>query len=124
VLAWRAVDAAEALAELKELSPQLRAIVLVRRDGTIEASTEEAGRAASIGAAAARLVERAEALGRDLGRDDVAQLQAATAEGSVFAVVDERRVAVAITDADPTVGLVFYDLKTLLRRLGTADVGA
>ena len=30
-------------------------------------------------------------------------------------------MAVATTGADPTVGLVFYDLKTLLRQLAAAD---
>ena len=48
---------------------------------------------------------------------DVAQLEAATADGSVFVVrdgePDDRR-----DDApEPTVGLVFYDLKTCLRSI-------
>jgi hypothetical protein len=46
-------------------------------------------------------------------------VQAATPEGSVFVVVDDARMAIATTGGDPTVGLVFYDLKTLLRQ--TAD---
>jgi hypothetical protein len=33
-------------------------------------------------------------------------------------------MAVATTGADPTVGLVFYDLKTLLRQLAAADPAA
>jgi hypothetical protein len=40
----------------------------------------------------------------------------------VFVVLDGDRMAVATTGADPTVGLVFYDLKTLLRQIG--DDGA
>jgi len=36
-------------------------------------------------------------------------------------VLDGERMAVATTGADPTVGLVFYDLKTLLRQLGDGD---
>ena len=35
----------------------------------------------------------------------------------MFVVLDGERMAVATTGADPTVGLVFYDLKTLLRQL-------
>jgi hypothetical protein len=35
----------------------------------------------------------------------------------VFVVVDGPRMAVATTGTDPTVGLVFYDLKTLLRQI-------
>ena len=47
--------------------------------------------------------------------------RAATPEGSVFLVVDDHRTAVATTGADPTVGLVFYDLKTLLRQIAEGD---
>ena len=79
---------------------------------------------------AVKIVESARALAdgadqvrRDLGRDALAQLQAATPDGSVFVVVDEQRMAVATTGADPTVGLVFYDLKTLLRQLAQDDGG-
>jgi hypothetical protein len=35
----------------------------------------------------------------------------------VFVVLDSGRLAVATTGPDPTVGLVFYDLKTLLRQV-------
>ncbi len=117
------MDAAAALAELKELSPQLDAIVLLDRGGQVEAATVAEGAAAAVGRAAAALVRCAEAVARDLGRDQVAQLQAATPEGSVFAVLDEQRLAVATTDSDPTVGLVFYDLKTLLRKLAPSPAG-
>jgi hypothetical protein len=44
--------------------------------------------------------------------------EAASAEGSVFVVRDEVRLAAAVTGADPTSGLVFYDLKTCLRLVG------
>jgi len=51
------------------------------------------------------------------GGDGVTQLEASTADGSVFVVRgDERRIA-ATTGPAPTVGLVFYDLKTCLRML-------
>ena len=43
------------------------------------------------------------------------QLQAALSDGCVFVVRDEDRVVAAVTAPDPTVGLVFYDLKTCLR---------
>jgi hypothetical protein len=42
----------------------------------------------------------------------------------VFVVLDGDRMAVATTGADPTVGLVFYDLKTLLRQLGDGEGAA
>ena len=59
---------------------------------------------------AKRLVEAAEEL-----RPGVAQLEAATPLGSVFVVRDGARLIAATTTPDPTVGLVFYDLKTCLR---------
>ena len=56
----------------------------------------------------------------------VSQLEAATAEGSVFVVRDGGRTIVATTRPEPTVGLVFYDLKTALRSIdpvGAEDDG-
>jgi predicted regulator of Ras-like GTPase activity (Roadblock/LC7/MglB family) len=66
---------------------------------------------------AADIVTQAEQVRADMGREALAQLQAATPDGSVFAVLDGDRMAVATTGPDPTVGLVFYDLKTLLRQI-------
>src|SRR4029079_9431083 len=40
-----------------------------------------------------------------------------TAHGSVFVVRDPRHVLLATTAPDPTVGLVFYDLKSALHAL-------
>ena len=42
------------------------------------------------------------------------QLEASTAEGSVFVVRDGARRIAATTGPAPTVGLVFYDLKSCL----------
>jgi len=36
-------------------------------------------------------------------------------DGSVFVVIEGDRAVAAVTRAEPTVGLVFYDLKTCLR---------
>ena len=46
------------------------------------------------------------------------QVQVAFLEGSVFVVRDGERIVVAVTGREPTVGLVFYDLKTCLRLAG------
>ena len=113
------VDAAEAIAELRELSTQIEAVVLASRKGELLASSLDSQTAATVAGSAGSLVEGADAVRRDLGREALAQVQASTAEGSVFVVVDDARMAIAVTGADPTVGLVFYDLKTLLRQ--TAD---
>jgi predicted regulator of Ras-like GTPase activity (Roadblock/LC7/MglB family) len=115
------MDAAAALAELKGLSTQIQVVMVAGRDGSVTAATVADDRAAHLGELARDLVAGADAVRGDLGRDGLAQLQAATPEGSVFVVVDGDRLAVATTGADPTVGLVFYDLKTLLRQLAAAQ---
>jgi predicted regulator of Ras-like GTPase activity (Roadblock/LC7/MglB family) len=107
------VDAAAALAELTDISPQIRRVVVVDAQGAVVGSNapdEAAGRLAERGvnlAAEADLVSGAH----------VSQLEAATAEGSVFVVRDGGRTIVATTRPEPTVGLVFYDLKTALRSI-------
>jgi predicted regulator of Ras-like GTPase activity (Roadblock/LC7/MglB family) len=103
-----AVDAAQALADLVEISSQIESAVLAGADGTVLASTLADD-------------ERAGAIARD-GLEllsgvpgEPTQVHASLAEGSVFAVRDEERVVVAVTGRDPTAGLVLYDLKTCLR---------
>jgi predicted regulator of Ras-like GTPase activity (Roadblock/LC7/MglB family) len=118
------VDAAAAIDELKGLSTQIEAIVVAGRDGAVTASTAEEPRAERLGALARDLVAGADTVRGDLGREALAQLQAATPDGSVFVVLDDERMAVATTGADPTVGLVFYDLKTLLRQIDAPDAAA
>lgn len=108
------MDAAQALADLTEISSQIETAVLFDGAGAVLGSTledEEAARA--LARAAATLLERAGEFRS--GSDGVTQLEASTAEGSVFVVRgDERRIA-ATTGPAPTVGLVFYDLKSCLR---------
>jgi len=116
---WQAVslppvDVVQALADLTEISSQIEAAVLFGADGTVEGSTlGDDGRATALAQAAARLLEQADALRGD--EAGVTQIEAATGEGCVFVVRDgERRIA-ATTIPNPTVGLVFYDLKSCLR---------
>jgi hypothetical protein len=52
------------------------------------------------------------------GERSVTQLEASTQEGSVFVVRDGDRLIAATTGPSPTVGLVFYDLKSCLRGAG------
>jgi hypothetical protein len=103
--------AAQASADLTEISPQVRDVVVIRPDGGAAGSnlTDDAA-VARLADGARRLVEAAEAL-----RPGVAQLEAATPEGSVFVVRDGDRTIAATTSPEPTVGLVFYDLKSCLR---------
>jgi predicted regulator of Ras-like GTPase activity (Roadblock/LC7/MglB family) len=108
-----AMDATQAIADLTEISPQVRDVVVIGSDGAPAGSnlTDEAG-ATRLADGAKRLVEAAEAL-----RPGVAQLEAATLAGSVFVVRDGDRLIAATTTPEPTVGLVFYDLKTCLRSI-------
>ncbi len=114
------MDAAQALADLTEISSQIEAAVLFDAGGSVEGSTLADGdKAQRLAEAASRLLERAESV----RSEDVAvtQVEAALAEGCVFVVRDgERRIA-ATTVANPTVGLVFYDLKSCLRDSAPAE---
>jgi len=115
------MEAAEALAELKDLSTQIEVVALANRSGDLVASTMEGQAAVKLARLAADIVSQADQVRGDLGREPLAQLQAATPDGCLFVVLDGDRLAVATTGPDPTVGLIFYDLKTLLRQLARED---
>jgi predicted regulator of Ras-like GTPase activity (Roadblock/LC7/MglB family) len=107
------MDAARAIAEMTDISPQVREVVVVGADGAVvgsNAATDE--RASTLADGARRLLEAAEP-----EQPGVAQLEAATMAGSVFVVRDGERLIAATTSPEPTVGLVFYDLKTCLRSI-------
>ena len=111
------MDAAQAIADLTEISPQVRHVAIVERDGTLAGSNLADERAAERLVEGARdLVAAAEEL-----RPGVLQLEAATQAGSVFVVRDGDRLIAATTSPEPTVGLVFYDLKTCLRSVDEAS---
>ena len=116
------MDPNTAIRDLKDLSTQIEAVVLTSADGSSLASTLSEERSARVARLATDLVSRADGVRSDLGREALAQLQAATPDGSVFVVLDSGRLAVATTGPDPTVGLVFYDLKTLLRQVADGAV--
>ena len=106
------VDAAQAISDLTEISPQVRHVAVIEADGSVTGSN------LSDATAAERLAERARSGSSrrpQTLRPDVAQLEAATLNGSVFVVRDGERMIAATTTPEPTVGLVFYDLKTCLR---------
>jgi predicted regulator of Ras-like GTPase activity (Roadblock/LC7/MglB family) len=101
-----------ALAELTEISSQIEAAVLFNRDGVVAASTLPDAAAARLASSARALLEAAE----QMRKGELAQLEAATAEGSLFVVRDGNRLIAATAGPEPTAGLVFYDLKSALRR--------
>jgi predicted regulator of Ras-like GTPase activity (Roadblock/LC7/MglB family) len=108
------MDVAQALADLKEISSQIDAAVLFAAGGAVQGSTLAADDAAqALAAAGAALLERADALrGAEAA---VTQVEVALAEGCVFVVRDGERLIAATSVPNPTVGLVFYDLKSCLR---------
>jgi predicted regulator of Ras-like GTPase activity (Roadblock/LC7/MglB family) len=113
------MDATQALADLTEISSQVEAAVLFDESGEVAASTLPADQdAAALAHAAGELLARARELG-DGG--EVTQVEASTPNGSVFVVSDGARRIAATTAADPTTGLVFYDLKSCLRDSGAVS---
>jgi predicted regulator of Ras-like GTPase activity (Roadblock/LC7/MglB family) len=107
----RVPPAADALAHLTEISTQIKAAVVLDREGTVQASTVDDERAGRIASSALELFRQADAQ-RD---QELVQLDAALSGGSVFVVRDEERLIAATTTPGPTAGLVFYDLKSALR---------
>ena len=108
------MDVAQALADLTEISSQIEAAVVFDAGGAVAGSTlTDDAAAKGLADAAAQLLERADALRGEEAA--VTQIEASLGDGAVFVVRDgERRIA-ATTVANPTVGLVFYDLKSCLR---------
>jgi predicted regulator of Ras-like GTPase activity (Roadblock/LC7/MglB family) len=112
------MDAQEALADLKQISVQIVHAVVADAAGSVAGSTlSDDPSAERLARSARELWEAADGARRELGRDELAQLEVATPDGSVFAVRDDARMVCAVTAGDPTVGLIFYDLKTCLRNI-------
>jgi hypothetical protein len=107
----RVPPADDALAHLTEISTQIEAAVVLDREGGVQAATVDDERAGHIARAALELFRQAEAQ----REQELVQLDAALAGGSVFVVRDEERLIAATTGPGPTAGLVFYDLKSALR---------
>jgi predicted regulator of Ras-like GTPase activity (Roadblock/LC7/MglB family) len=106
-------EAHTALAELTEISSQVEAAVLFDRSGAVTEATLPDVAAARLASSARALLESAEQL-RD---GELTQIEAATSDGSLFIARDGERLIAAVTRPEPTAGLVFYDLKSCLRRV-------
>jgi predicted regulator of Ras-like GTPase activity (Roadblock/LC7/MglB family) len=114
-------DPAQALADLTEISSQIQAAAIIGGDGQVEASTfGSEDRAGGFARAAGELLAAADQV-RGSGGDELTQLEVATADGSVFVVRESGHTVAATTSPEPTVGLVFYDLKTCLRTVARPD---
>ncbi len=100
-----------ALAELTAISSQVESAVLFGADGKVVAATIPEDRAERIAMSAKALLEQA----GQIGEGELTQIEASTGDGSLFVVKDGRTMIAASTSAEPTAGLVFYDLKSCLR---------
>jgi len=110
------VDAARALADLVEISPQIEAALVVAGGGDTMGSFGVPEARASILARVARELLDGAAAFRTDGR--LTQLHASLAGGDVFAVNDAGgRTIVAVASGQGAPGLVFYDLKRCLAGL-------
>ena len=114
------MDATAALERLREISSQVRSAVIFERGGRVVGSTlgddNRAGQIAEEAEALLAEAERRRPATAGVG-SDFAQLEVALQGGSVFVVRHDDRVIAATTPPEPTVGLVFYDLKSCLREL-------
>jgi predicted regulator of Ras-like GTPase activity (Roadblock/LC7/MglB family) len=110
------VDAQQALADLTEISSQIQVAVVFDEKGKVAGSTlGDAARTEELAGAARELLAAAEAV--KTGDSPLTQLEVATGEGSVFLVREGKACIAATTGSNPTVGLVFYDLKSALKNV-------
>jgi predicted regulator of Ras-like GTPase activity (Roadblock/LC7/MglB family) len=108
------MDGAQALSDLTEISSQIEAAIVLDAEGQPLASTVGEQQRPEFAQAVQELLAAVRrASGSEQG--ELAQAEIATGDGSVFLVRDEERTIAATTGPEPTVGLVFYDLKSCLR---------
>lgn len=103
------MTADQALADLTEISSQVEAAALFDAKGEVAASTLAEGEPF------VRAVQDLLAAAAEGRQGSLNQLEASTGEGSVFVVREGDSYIAATTGPEPTVALVFYDLKTALR---------
>ena len=108
------MDAAQALAELMQLSSQIETAAVLDADGAVLAATSEGQGAEQLAETAAELVGAAHDLG---AQDEVTRVEVELAEGAVFVLRESGRTIAARTGPEPASGLVVYDLRTCLRSM-------
>lgn len=110
------MDAEALLNDLLEVSGQVEAAAIVTRSGELLATSTGAGEGAALGGSVHKLAKSANAVGSPTG-EDIVQLQVTLEQNCVFVAQDATNVIGCVTVPHPTAGLVFYDLKSTLRRL-------
>ncbi len=110
-------EAAQALAYLAEMSPDLRGGAILRAGGEVLAAD---GDPAEWGDAAGALLQAADRAGEETAE----QVHIATEQGEVFALRHGGLVAVAVTERFVLSSLMAFDMRSILRDLGAgAGVG-
>ena len=116
------MDAPEALAKLTEVSSQIEAACIFESSGAVVASTFPSADGTNAFVEKARaLLSNADSLPKEGSSGPLVQLEVALRDGSVFVVRDSERTVAAVTKPEPTVGLVFFDLKTCLQGAAAPD---
>ena len=109
------MDAAQALAELGELSSQVERAVVLDAAGTAVASLPADAPADGLTQAALEAVAVAADLHAGVGEVTAVEVELET--GGLFVLREGGRTIAATTGPDPTAGLVVYDLRTCLGRI-------
>ena len=104
----------EAVAELLNLSAQVRDVAILGESGYVLASTGTAERGEQLARIAADLMAAA---GDVRPGSELSRIEVSCDGADVFLVRDEGRAAIATTNPEPIAGLVIYDLRTMLGRL-------
>jgi predicted regulator of Ras-like GTPase activity (Roadblock/LC7/MglB family) len=114
------MDAAQALRELRELSSQITAAIVLDADGSVLAtSPDDPAASAALTASTLELVTAAADLGADGG--DVTRVEVELEEGAVFVVREGGVTIAATTGPKPTSGLVVYDLRTCAQSIQPSE---
>ena len=114
------MDAAQALRELTELSSQIESAVVLAADGSVLAAThEDSTRAAALASSTLELVAAAFELNAQ--PLEVTRVEVELEGGALFVLREGGRTIAATTGADPTSGLVVYDLRTCLEGIAEPE---
>lgn len=118
------MEAARALADLVEISPQIEAVAVVTGDGErpVGSVGVPEGREGLLARAVRELLDGAASFRSEHGR--LTQLHASLGGGDVFAVTEDGRTIVAVTREPAAPGLVFHDLKHCLASIEEANAEA
>jgi len=115
------VTPAEAIAELVQLSADVRSALLLDARGQLAAASD-AEHGEAMRAAARELLEHADA--DDQGDHEVAQVEVTAPDAAVFCVRVRGWTLVALADRDALPSLMFLDMRSVLAKLEDHARGA